>query len=372
MLEGSDLDISNEEAKRILQDEWNYVEKHPNESFLDPSVCSIQIQQTRDTVRGGEVTYKYILLTAAVSKVANPNVHYRALQKGSKLQGAYDARSVAHQVVVPFEKSHGERFGGSNEPYLNRPARYPEFAMSNRDRNRNAQKRLFDLLEYCQVQTDKAFPRAFLRQVLKEMMSVSPTKQDFHVPPVIVGFRKTVQIVNEYLAVSGSGERQVAVCAAVFSSMYQTSGTEFKIVAYPVNWSDKFAKTAGDIEFYSGGKLAKAAESKDKPISESDVRHCQMKAKQHGLTEYFILNGAGIIPNDRQSTAAFIESQLNEGINIYIMNVPEDLYSYFIYLGEHGRKHFLDKVGDFLNDIKASRNNKKVWQSLLDKHLVKS
>ena len=366
------MDIVIKEAKAVLQNEWQYVEKHLNVDFLNPSVYPFQTQQIRDIIRGEQVTYKYILLTAALSKVTNPNIHYRALQKGSHLQGAYDARSVAHGVVVPFEKSHGERLGGSNEPFLNRPARYPECDMSNRDRDRKAQQRLFDLLEFCQIrsQTEKTFPETFLRQVLKEIMIVPPMKQDFHFLPVKVSLQKTVQIVNEYLVTSGSGERLVAICAAVFSSLSHVTQSPSQVMAYPVNWSDKFAKTAGDIEFRTGTEVTKAAESKDKPLTESDVRHCQMKAKQHNLTEYIILNGAEIVPTDRLGIERFLDTQTKEGINIYILKVPEDLRPYFVYLGEQGRKYFLDKVGEFLNDIRASRDNKRAWQNLLDKHFL--
>lgn len=363
--------MNTEAAKKVLQDEWEYVERHSNTSFLDPSVYSFQIQQIKDALCGGEVTYRYILLTAALAKAVNPNVHYRVLQKGSKLQNAYDARSVAHKVVVPFEKSHGERLGGSNEPYLNRPARYPEFDMSNRDRNRNAQRRLYNLLEFSQTQSqkDKAFPKLFLQQVLKEMMNIPPAKQDFQVPPVQVSLRQATQIITEYLAVSGSGERLVTISAALFSSISYVMGKQFEITAYPVNWSDKFAKTAGDIEFRTDDKIVKAAESKDKPILESDVRHCQMKAEQHNLTEYIILNGAGIAEKDEQDIDNFIESQLKEGINIYIMDVPKDFRPYLVLLGEDGRKQFLQKVGEFLNKIKAARENKTVWQKTVDKYL---
>jgi len=54
---------------------------------------------------------------------------------------------------------------------------------------------------------------------------------------------------------------------------------------------DRFAKTAGDIELYFNGKLMKTTESKDKPLSESDVRYCSDKAKRHGVSEYIILVG---------------------------------------------------------------------------------
>lgn len=367
------MSVNKEKANKILQTEWDYIEEHQNEDFLDPAIHKQQIQQIKEVIHGKQLTYRYILLTSALAKVVNPSIHYRVLQKGSKLQGAYDARSLAHGVVVPFEKSHGERFGGSNEPFLNRPARYPEFDLSNRDRNRDAQRRLYYLLEKCQVYStkDKTLPKAVLRQVLKEMFSLQPTKLEFHVPPVQISLQATVQIVDEFLRVSGSGERLVAVCAAAFASMYQMVGERLQVRAYPANWPDKFAKTAGDIEFYINGKIVKAAESKDKPISESDVMHCQMKAKRHGITEYIILNGAGMIAEDKLPINKFIKSQLKEGINLYLLDVPQQLFSYFVYLGEQGRRLFLNKVGNYLNEIKATRGNKKAWQRLIDKYFLK-
>lgn len=369
----SNVGVNKEKAGEILQIEWNYVREHQNEDFLDLDIYKQRIREIKEVIHGEQLTYKYILLTAALAKVVNPRIHYRALQKGSKLQGAYDARSIAHSVVVPFEKSHGERLGGSNEPFLNRPARYREFDLSNRDRNRSAQKRLYSLLENCQVYStkDKTLPKAVLRQVLKEMFSLQPTKREFQVPPVQISLRATVQIVDEFLRVSGSGERLVAVCAAAFASMCEMSGERLQVRAYPVNWPDKFAKTAGDIEFYMDGKIVQAAESKDKPISESDVRHCQTKAKRYGITEYIILNGAGIVSTDKLAITKFIESQLKEGINLYLLKVPQQLFSYFVYLGEQGRKLFLTKVGNCLNEIKATPDNKEAWQQLINKYFLK-
>lgn len=52
-----------------------------------------------------DVTFKYILVTGYLAKYVNPSVHARALQVGSKLKGAYDARSLYHKVVVVFDIS---------------------------------------------------------------------------------------------------------------------------------------------------------------------------------------------------------------------------------------------------------------------------
>lgn len=311
------------------------------------------------------MTYRYILLTSAVSKAENPNIHYRALQKGSILSGAYDARSIGHNVVVPFEKSHGERLGGSNEPYLNRPARYPEFALTNRDRNRKAQQQLFDLLEFAETKSKEKqdFPLKFLREVLKALSEIPISKRDFCVPPVEFGIEKTISLVKQYLIDSGGGERLVAICSAVFSSLAR-SDPKTSVIAYPVNWSDKFAKTAGDIEIYEEKQIVRAAESKDKPLALNDVQHVVKKAKQHKLTEYLILSGAGIVDAERKEIENLLEQQISDGVSINILNVPEDLRPFLILLGAKGRKYFVEKVGEYLNGIRASRENKEAWQAL--------
>ncbi|MCK4477593.1 restriction endonuclease, SacI family [Candidatus Bathyarchaeota archaeon] len=356
-----------EKAKILIKKEWAYVESHPSGNFLDPKKHGTEIMQIGNVLQGNELTYRYILVTSALAKAVNPKIHFRALQKGSKLQGAYDARSVAHKVLVPFEKSHGERLGGSNEPFLNRPARYPEFALTNRDRNREAQNQLYSLLENSQVhcQTDISYPLAFLRQVLQEMIRLNPAKFDFPSPPVKVSLELTKEILDKFLSVSGSGERLVAVCAATFASLSEILDGQLTIKVYPVNWPDRFAKTAGDIEFYLNGTLEKAAEVKDKPVTEGDTRHCEAKARKHKLSDYIILYGAGIVKSDEEGIKKFIRSRIEKGINLYLFEVPQELTPFLMVIGEKGRSLFLKKVGEYLNEIKATRENKLRWKRIV-------
>ncbi len=84
------------------------------------------------------LTYKYVLFTAILSKAADQNINGLCLQAGSSLPGAYDARSICHQIIVPFEMVTLEKaLGGSNEPFLNKPARYTELSRSNAVRRGN-------------------------------------------------------------------------------------------------------------------------------------------------------------------------------------------------------------------------------------------
>lgn len=85
-------------------------------------------------------TFKYILFTALLSKATDSSINPLCLQAGSSLRGAYDARTICHNVIVPFEMSVLEKaLGGSNEPFLNKPARFPELSKTNPVRRGNDQ-----------------------------------------------------------------------------------------------------------------------------------------------------------------------------------------------------------------------------------------
>ena len=89
------------------------------------------------------LTFKYILFTAVLAKATDSSINPLCLQKKSELPGAYDARTVCHKVVVPFEMETLEKaLGGSNEPFLNKPARFPELDKNNAVRRGNDQELL--------------------------------------------------------------------------------------------------------------------------------------------------------------------------------------------------------------------------------------
>ena len=98
-------------------------------SYTPSSECSDEIRQI---ILGEHKTYRYMLITAALAKAVTPSVNALAIQAKSKLIGAYDARSLCHKVLVPIERALlSNRIGGSNEPFLNKPARFEEISLSN-------------------------------------------------------------------------------------------------------------------------------------------------------------------------------------------------------------------------------------------------
>lgn len=83
-------------------------------------------------LHGSHKTYRYILVNALLAKAANENINILSLQKGDGTDGKYDARTLCHKVIVPFEtlKLPG-CLGGSNEPFLNKPARFVKLSTDN-------------------------------------------------------------------------------------------------------------------------------------------------------------------------------------------------------------------------------------------------
>lgn len=70
-------------------------------------------------------SYHYVLPTQLLSKVVEHSRDCRSLQASYDKPGAFDARSIAHKVIIPFDKKNHNVLGGSSEPYVNNPLRYP-------------------------------------------------------------------------------------------------------------------------------------------------------------------------------------------------------------------------------------------------------
>ena len=95
-------------------------------------------KKIKAVLTGSHKTYKYVLLTGLLAKATDSSVNALALQAGAPFDGAYDARSLCHGVIVPFERDFLQNaLGGSNEPYLNKPARFTHLSSNNAVRKGN-------------------------------------------------------------------------------------------------------------------------------------------------------------------------------------------------------------------------------------------
>lgn len=359
----SSQSVDNAEAQRTLNREWNRVLNDDEHDYLDDSKAA---QKIHEVLNGSQLTYKYILVTNVIAKAVNPDIHYRAMQAQWDHPGAYNARSLGHAVLVEWEKAHGERLGGSNEPFLNKPARYPSFSMENSYRSEDAHARLYDLLERLEAKTESGEidPKDILRHTLYEISQLSPNTIDYDPPASDLPYADLHQQVSQYIESSGGGERLASVTAGVMKAYYgHTDGGEWNIEAENANVPDEFSNAAGDVEVFSEDELVRAIEVKDKPAERSDIQHAITKARQNELSEYLFVVGQGW-RNDDEHHAALAEI---DDTNVELILVdPADLLGILKFVEGAGRRQFVEAVGEFLNEMRADEVNKEDWEDVVN------
>jgi len=354
------VNIDTERAQTLLEEGWETVQNNPDKDHINDHIVQ---QKLHEVFNASQLTYKYILFTNIVGKATNPDIHYRAMQAKSDLDGAYNARSLGHQVIVDWEKAHGERFGGSNEPFLNKPARDPEFALSNAARSQTAQERLYNLLERLEEKTNagELDPSDILHQALAEFARLEPQTLSFE-SVSDVPYRVLEDALATFLAKSGGGERLAAVTAATFKIYYNYIGTnQISIAADHANVPDEFSNAAGDVEIKRDGQLLKAIEVKDKPATASDIQHAITKGQENKLEEYHFLVGSGHRDGEREEAITMAH---NAPIEL-ILVTPTDLYSILKFVGDDARSNFIDEVGDFLDEMRATDSNKAAFEQFV-------
>lgn len=251
-----------------------------------------------DVLRGTHKTYRYVLFTALLAKATNVEVDALSLQAGDNSDGAYDARSLCHGVVVPFERAYlPHSLGDSNEPYLNKPARFPRISTTNA------------------VRAGKDF--ATLRMLIAILSKITTQEQAFHYLSSAVSVLQ--QINQEYEAQfstealnfrSNAGTQEILelidrltenasegeTCPLVVSTLESMCFPRYTIVPHNVNECGASSKEVGDIDVYAKGEdgeivLISAIEVKDKDFTAEDVQHAISKFQMAQLERTLFIYG---------------------------------------------------------------------------------
>ena len=187
-----------EKAKKILLQAIRQSE-HYNFKFIPLDVK----EAIKDIISESHLTYRYILFTSILAKIADSNIHMRALQAGADLKGAYDARSLCHKVIVPIEKEELQgRLGNSNEPFLNKPARFTTIDLSNPVRKGNDKRileSLYHLLNKLNGENSKILYEALIFAIHVTMEREERIGFEIQIPKRNFTYLKTLSIGNNRL-----------------------------------------------------------------------------------------------------------------------------------------------------------------------------
>lgn len=254
-------------------------------------VCSYQ-QFVDYIIDNTHLTYKYVLFTELLAKATDPSINPLCLQKKSKLPGSYDARTVCHKVIVPFEmETLNKVLGGSNEPFLNKPARFPELSKTNAVRRGNDQNLLNALCDTLPtIGQDEAY--SALVYLLRKLINLRDQQQSaliFTVDNSANLPARLMAYMEKVLNKSYEGETLTLMVAGAYHLMYNKPNAVVDV--HPVNEAGASSKEISDLDVYVDGQLVSSNELKDKDYAETDVRHAADKVLQAGGTKMLFIEG---------------------------------------------------------------------------------
>ncbi|RIH70479.1 hypothetical protein BJG01_09920 [Vibrio splendidus] len=290
---------------------------------------SLQSKQIEDVILGTHLTYRYILTTGLIAKATNESCNALTLQAGSSLQGAYDARSICHGVLVPIERELlGGRLGESNEPFLNKPARYPELSTLNAVRRGNDAR----LLETTIGVLSSLTSSEHAYQCLKDCVYYILQRKSRNLSDYLISSDSSLQqtslirFADGLLSQSFEGETCALLVGATYNVMGLAQSRSFDVKVHKVNQAGSSSKEVSDVDVYENGMLIHTIEVKDKAFTPEDVQHAINKAVMSGSKSLvFAVGPRGALRGSSWAELTQLWSQ--QGVNLYFVNVLDHFVS---------------------------------------------
>lgn len=268
-------------------------------------------------------TYKYITINALIAKAALPSINPLCLQKKSKLEGAYDARSHCHKVLVPFERNYlNGALGNSNEPFLNKPARFEELSKSNAVRNGRDKQLLFMICDMLSQITDEKLAFSALTDSLYYAIELSKNKfTTMNFKRNSVSTKVISDFLHSILEKSYGGETLSLAIGSIMKAYVKGLKGQTQVQVHKINQSGASSKEISDIDVYLDSHILYTIEAKDKIFTEYDVEHAFTKSAQSGASNiFFIIGPRGEYTGTSKTPNELIEDASLQGINLILIS----------------------------------------------------
>lgn len=273
-----------------------FIEAESSDDKIGRKICEI--------LRGPHKTYRYILVTALLAKATNDEINILSLQKGDGKDGKYDARSLCHKVLVPFETLRlPGSLGSSNEPFLNKPARFVSLSLTNAVRRGKDLQTLSDVIDILSDISNSPEAYRYLKSALSTMKEISKEYvSKYSVGDTLIDISEFSQLVLDYIYTITEHSLEGEVCPLIVAQLEQMYlGKDFKVEPHKVNQSGSSSKEIGDIDIYDKNKkLLYSIEVKDKDFSKQDIVHAITKFKQADLNTSLFVYGKKATFNEEE------------------------------------------------------------------------
>lgn len=356
-------------CQEVLDEAWDTVkgwaEAGTLEARLEEDIGDIA-ESVRASVNSPTVTYRYVLPTQLVSKLADSSVDAQALQAGGGQEGAFDARSIAHGVIVPFDQKNENVLGGSPAPYINNPVRLPRVSEEHRgaQRNKAGWGHLVAVLSTVQAENDPAFTQTVLLQVLGEVyLRLSATRVAYPAP-LRVSHAETLRVVDSFLAQTSGGDRLLALTSALFAVIGRRFSLFTEVRRRTITTPDAQSGMLADLECVTDdGTVVMVVEVKDKILAVTELRTTLDKLREQQIAEIFVIAQQGL--EDPIATKQEVGREFAVGHNVYIMPIKTLAISILVLVGEDGRQEYLREVGRHLDQYRSDIRHRRAWAQLL-------
>ena len=358
-----------EKAARILGAEWADVQalaeaKKLRDWLNDP----ILVEAVKQSVNSSTKTYRYVLPTQVLSKLSDPSLDSRCLQKEGGGQGRFDARTIAHKVIVPFDQANENVLGGSQEPYVNNPLRVPEVSATYRraQRDKAAWDQLCLVLDAVESTGNRTFTRSVFKQVLTEIYRRLSTVRVVYGVPGRVSLKKAIELINRFLAEHSGGDRLLALSSALFVVIGIRFGLYSEVKRGKITAADQSSGILADLECKRrDGRIALVVEVKDRQVTISQLRAKLRTTREKQVSEIFFV-AQGTVPSEDIDVQSLIDREFASGQNVYITDLLGLSTSTLSMVGEAGRREFLAEVGSQLDKYSSDITHRKAWAALLE------
>ena len=316
-------------------------------------------------ILGEHLTFRYILITAILGKSITHSNHTRSLQAQASLNGAYDARSLCHNVIVPFERNELDlRLGGSNEPFLNKPARFPSVEKTNpvrKGRDKFLLGILYDVLEELNTSSQECVDHALAYSLSVILQREAKFSSEIDTSSISATQTNVLNILNGIMSVCSGGESAVIVVGALLRIL--TNGTAVVRVS-PVNQAGASSREVGDIDLMQQGKVICPIEIKDKQFSENDVLHAVRVAQESNVNRLVFVIGGSVPRATIPNIDSIISNLAQNGFDISFA-FAEELPKVLVPLFDcEKRQMVIDEIPKIVDEIRATDATKQHIQNV--------
>ncbi len=359
-----------EQCKAFLKVHWETVTAALEAgSFCDPLLP--ESVPLRDHIvaclKSQTKSYHYVLPTQVLAKCIQPSLDCHALMARYDHPGAFDARTIAHKVIVPFDQANHRVLGGSEEPYVNKPLRCPAVIAEYRDQQKCKADwdRLVAVLDAVEEAGAPQFTEKVLDQILAETYRLLAEARVVYPTPHRVSLPRTIEAIQRFTGVRSGGDRAEVVCTALFRTIACEFGVFDEIRRTKVNVADTASGMAADIECSLDGRVVLLVEVKDRSLTLTQLDSKLDVARAKRISEILFLAEQGIADVDHPKVQERIQREFSSGQNIYVSNFVDFSAGILILLGEKGRVRFLSLVGEELDTTGSAIAHRRAWAEVL-------